>query len=56
MTNNNIKSRFKATRIWPLTPKAMDDKTKPSDIYTTKLNPNISDGDISDSNNVVDED
>jgi hypothetical protein len=32
MMKNNIKSRFKATRIWPFTPKAMDDKIRPSDV------------------------
>ncbi len=31
----NIKYRFKITCIWPLNPKAMDNKTKPSKVYTT---------------------
>jgi hypothetical protein len=34
----------------------MDDKIRPSDVYTTKPSPNISNDDTSDSNNVVDED
>jgi hypothetical protein len=42
--------------IWPFNPKAMDDKTKPSDIYTAESSPNISDDDTTDYNNVVDED
>jgi len=31
-----IKSRFKATCIWPFNPKAMDNKTQLSQIYITK--------------------
>ncbi len=31
----NIKSRFKITCIWPLNPRAMDNKIKPSKVYTT---------------------
>jgi len=56
MTMNNINNRFKATRIWPLIPKAMDDKTKPSDAYKAKPRTNISNDDTDDSNNVIDED
>jgi len=41
--------------IWPFNPKAMDDKTKPNDIYIVEFNPNISDDDTIDYNNVVDE-
>jgi hypothetical protein len=37
-------------------PKAMDDKTKPSDAYTAKPRTNISNDDTNDSNNVIDED
>jgi hypothetical protein len=42
--------------IWPFNPKAMDDKIKLSDIYTTESSPNISDDDTTDYNNVVNED
>ncbi len=56
MTKSNINNKFNATRIWPFTPKDMDDKIRPSDVYTTKPSPNISNDDTSDSNNVVDED
>jgi hypothetical protein len=38
------------------TPKAMDDKIRPSDIYITKPSPNFLDDDSNDSNNVVNED
>jgi len=34
----NIKSNFKATKVWPFNPKAMDERTKPNDLYT--LTPN----------------
>jgi len=34
----------------------MDDKTKPSDVYTTKLSPNISNDDTTNYDNVIDED
>jgi hypothetical protein len=56
MTKNNIKSRFKTTRIWPLLPMTTDDKTKSNGVYIAKPSPNISNDDTSDSNNVVDED
>jgi hypothetical protein len=47
---------FKAIGIWPLNPKVMDDKTKPNDVYTTKPNPNISNDDTTNYDNIVDED
>jgi hypothetical protein len=56
MTKNTFNSRFKATRIWPLIPKAMDGKTRPNDVYITKPSPNISNDNTNDSNNVIDED
>jgi hypothetical protein len=34
----NIKNGFKVIRIWPFNPKAMDGRTKPSELYTTKDN------------------
>ncbi len=37
----NIKSRFRITCIWPLNPKAMDNKTKPSKVYTTTNMSNV---------------
>jgi hypothetical protein len=43
-------------RIWPVNPKAMDDKTKPSEIYIIEFSPNISNDDTIDYNNVVNED
>jgi hypothetical protein len=43
----NIMSEFTATRIWPFNPKAMDHKTRPSDIYISKF-VNISDDDVFD--------
>jgi hypothetical protein len=52
----NIKNGFKTIRIWPLNPKVMDDNTKPSDVYTTKPSPNISNDDTNNYDNVVDED
>jgi hypothetical protein len=33
-TRNNIMSRFKSTRIWPLNPRAIDSKTDRSTLYT----------------------
>jgi hypothetical protein len=43
----NIMSEFRATRIWPFNPKAMDQKTKPSDVYISKF-VNILDDDVFD--------
>jgi hypothetical protein len=37
LTKKNIKSGFKVIRIWPLNPKGMDHKIKPSDVYTITL-------------------
>ncbi len=34
----NIKFNFKATKIWPFNPKAMDERTKPNDLYTLAPN------------------
>ncbi len=33
----NIMSEFRATRIWPFNPKAMDHKRRPSDVYISKF-------------------
>jgi hypothetical protein len=33
-TRKNIMSGFKSTRIWPLNPRAMEEKTNPSILYT----------------------
>ncbi len=35
MSNQNIKSEFKAIRIWQFNLEAMGDKTEPSNAYTT---------------------
>jgi hypothetical protein len=52
-----IKSKFNIIRIWPFNPKAMDDKIKLSDIYTSTIiihildvNNNNFDGTIDDTN------
>ncbi len=37
LTQKNIKSGFKVRGIWPLNPKAMDHKIRPSNVYTTTL-------------------
>jgi hypothetical protein len=37
---------FRVIGVWPLNPRAMDDKTKPSSLYTTKENKNHVDEDI----------
>ncbi len=34
LKRNNIMSRFKGTRIWPLDPRAMDSKIGPITLYT----------------------
>jgi hypothetical protein len=44
LTQKNIKSGFKVTRIWPLNPKATNHKIKPFKFYTITLT-NISDED-----------
>jgi hypothetical protein len=33
----NIKAWFQVARIWHFKPKAMDNKTKPSNIYTLRI-------------------
>jgi hypothetical protein len=33
LSKNNTMSRFKAIKIWPFNPKAMDHKTRPCDAY-----------------------
>jgi hypothetical protein len=38
LSKKNIKSNLKATKVWPFNPKAMDERTKPNDLYT--LGPN----------------
>ncbi len=35
LTMQNIQSDFKATRIWPTNPMAMDNRIKPSEMYTS---------------------
>jgi hypothetical protein len=35
LSKTNIKTRFRVIRIWPWNPKAMDHKTKLSEVYTT---------------------
>jgi len=44
LTKQNIKVRFRVIGIWPFNPKAMDEKTKPTNIYTT-MNSNHDEGD-----------
>jgi hypothetical protein len=33
LTKKKIKFGFKTTRIWPLNPKAIDNKTRPLEVY-----------------------
>jgi len=35
-------NRVKTTRIWPLNPRAMDNRNKPNELYTTKSKLDIS--------------
>jgi len=46
LSKQNILKGFRATRVWPLNPRAMDDRTRPSILYTTKENNNNLDEDI----------
>jgi hypothetical protein len=41
LMKKNINNKFKVTIICPFNPNTMDDKTKPSVIYTTCRNPNL---------------
>jgi hypothetical protein len=36
LSKQNILSGFKAIGVWPLNPRTMDDKTRPSSLYTTR--------------------
>jgi hypothetical protein len=36
LSKKNILNAFKAIGVWPLNPKAMDDKTRPSSLYITR--------------------
>jgi len=38
LSKTNLKNGFKVIGIWPFNPKAMDGRTKPSELYTTKDN------------------
>jgi len=38
LSKNNIKFNFKVTKVWPFNPKAMDERTKPNDLYTLAPN------------------
>jgi hypothetical protein len=42
LSKQNIKVGFKTTRIWPLNPRAMDNRNRPDKLYTTKLDMDIS--------------
>jgi len=35
LTQQNIKSGFMVTQIWPFNPKVMNEKTRPNEVYTT---------------------
>ncbi len=54
-TKKNIKNGFKDKVIWPFNPKAMDDNIRPIDVYIAEPSFNISNDDIIDSDNAVDE-
>jgi len=42
LSKQNIKIGFKTIRIWPLNPRAMDNRNKPNELYTTKSKLDIS--------------
>ncbi len=42
LSKQNIKARFKTIGIWPLNSKAMDNQSRPSELYITKLDMDIS--------------
>ncbi len=42
LSKQNIKARFKTIGIWPLNSRAMDNQSRPSELYTTKLDMDIS--------------
>jgi hypothetical protein len=42
LSKRNIKVGFKTIGIWPLNPRAMDNQRRPSELYTTKSNLDIS--------------
>jgi hypothetical protein len=42
LSKHNIKNGFKVTRIWPLNPRAMDNKIRINVVYTTTINMNMS--------------
>jgi len=42
LSKQNIKARFKTTRIWRLNPRAMDNRSKLEELYTSKSNLDIS--------------
>ncbi len=54
LTQKNIKSEFKFIGMWPLNPKAMDHKIRPSKVYTTTLT-NISNEDNEGSDDITNE-
>jgi len=41
LSKQNIKARFITTRIWPLNPRAMDNRSRPNRLYTSKSNLDI---------------
>jgi hypothetical protein len=45
LCKRNIKSGFQVIGIWPFNPKAMDGRTKPSELYITNRNNNTEDED-----------
>ncbi len=44
LIKQNVKAQFRVIGIWPFNPKVMDEKTKPTNIYTT-MNSNHGEGD-----------
>jgi hypothetical protein len=42
LSKENIKAGFKTTRIWPLNPRAMDNQSRPSELYTIESELDIS--------------
>jgi hypothetical protein len=54
LSNQNIKARFKTTRIWLLNPKAMDNRSRPNELYIVELDLDISNDEDGQSKGVVD--
>jgi hypothetical protein len=54
LSKQNIKVRFKTIGIWPLKPRAMDNQSKPSELYTTESDLDISNDEDGQSKGTID--